>query len=87
MTAQERKDFRRVQKSRALWKKRAVGRGDDRRRLRERRQEVDCSREAWRDRALAADNRTRELEMETHQLQSALTRAPEPATIDNTHFF
>ena len=28
MTAQERKDFRRVQQSRDLWKKRAVGRGD-----------------------------------------------------------
>jgi hypothetical protein len=25
--------------------------------------------------------------MENHQLQSALTRAPQPATIDNTHFF
>ena len=87
MTAQERKDFRRVQKSRDIWKKRAVGRGDDSRRLRERRKEVDCSREAWRDRALAAENRTRELEIETHQIQSALTRAPEPTTIDNTHFF
>src|SRR3954449_7000597 len=62
MTAQERKDFRRVQKSRDIWKKRAVGRGDDRRRLRERRKEVDCSREAWRARALAAENRSRELE-------------------------
>ena len=87
MTAQERKDFRRVQKSRDIWKKRAVGRGDDRRRLRERRKEVDCSREAWRDRALAAENRTRELEIETHQLTSALTRAPEPTTIDTTHLF
>ena len=87
MTAQERKDFRRVQQSRDIWKKRAVGRGDDSRRLRERRKEVDRSREAWRDRALAAENRTRELERETHQLQSALTRAPEPATIDHTHFF
>jgi len=87
MTAQERKDFRRVQKSRAIWKKRAVGRGDDSRRLRERRQAVDCSREAWCDRALAAENRTRELEIEHHQLTSALTRAPEPTTIDNTHFF
>jgi hypothetical protein len=87
MTAQERKDFRRVQKSRDLWKKRAVGRGDDRRRLRERRQEVDCSREAWRDRALAADKRTRELEREPHQLKSALTRAPEPTPIDHPHFF
>ncbi len=87
MTAQERKDCRRVQKSRAIWKKRAVDRGDDSRRLRERRKEVDCSREAWRDRALAAENRSRELEIETHQLKSALTRAPEPTTIDNAHFF
>jgi len=87
MTAQERKDFRRVQKSRDLWKKRAVGRGDDRRRLRERRKEVDCSREAWRDRALAAENRTQELAIENHQLKSALRQVPEPTTIDNTHFF
>ena len=54
MTAQERKDFRRVQKSRDVWKKRAVGRGEDRRRFRERHKEVDWSRAAWRDRALAA---------------------------------
>ena len=87
MTAQERKDFRRVQKSREVWKKRAVRRGEDRRRLRERRQEVDRSREAWRERALAAEHRTRQLEIANHQLQSALTRAPEPSTIDNTHFF
>jgi hypothetical protein len=87
MTAQERKDFRRIQKSRDIWKKRAVGRGDESRRLRERRKEIDCSREAWRDRALAADNRSRELEIETHQLKSALTRAPAPPSIDNTHFF
>jgi hypothetical protein len=25
--------------------------------------------------------------VENHQLHSALTRAPEPSTIDNTHFF
>jgi hypothetical protein len=87
MTAQERKDFRRVQKSRDLWKKRAVGRGDDRRRLRERRKEVDCSREAWRARALAAENRSRELESETHQLKSALTRAPEPPPSTTLLFF
>ena len=87
MTAQERKDFHRVQTSRDIWKKRAVSRGDDSRRLRERRKEVDCSREAWRDRALAAENRVEQLEVETHQLTSALTRAPEPTTIDNTHFF
>ena len=87
MTAQERKDFRRVQQSRDIWKKRAVGRGEDSRRLRERRKEVDCSREAWRDRALAAENRTRELAIENQQLKSALRRIPEPITIDNTHFF
>ena len=87
MTAQERKDFRRVQKSREVWKKRAVRRGEDRRRLRERRKEVDSSREAWRKRALAAEPRIRQLEIENDQLKSALTRAPEPSTIDNTHFF
>jgi hypothetical protein len=87
MTAQERKDFRRLQKSRDIWKKRAVGRGEDSRRLRERRKEVDCSREAWRARALAAEHRTQELEIENHQLHSALTRAPASTTVDNTHFF
>ena len=64
MTAQERKDFRRVQTSRAIWKKRAVRRGEDRRRLRERRQEVERSREAWRDRALAAEDRLAQLELD-----------------------
>ncbi len=87
MNAQECKDFRRVQKSRDIWKKRAVGRGEDRRRLRERHKEVDGSREVWRDRALAAEHRVDELEIENHQLKSALTRVPEPSTIDNTHFF
>lgn len=87
MTAQERKDFRRVQPSRAIWKKRAVRRGEDRRRLGQRRQEVDHSRPGWRERALEADNRTRQLEMETHQLKSALTRASERPPLDNTHFF
>ena len=87
MTAQERKDFRRVQKSRDIWKKRAVGRGEDRRRLRERHKEVDGSREVWRDRALDAEHRIDQLEIENHQLQSALTRAPQLPTIDNTHFF
>ncbi len=87
MTAQERKDFRRVRKSREIWKKRAVGRGEDRRRFRERRQEVDRSREAWRERALDAEHRVEQLEIETHQLKSALARAPEPVHIDNTHFF
>ena len=87
MTAQERKDCHRVQKSRAVWKKRAVRRGEDRRRLRERHKEVDSSREAWRERALAAEHRVEQLEIETHQLKSARTQPPEPTTIDNTHFF
>jgi len=84
MTAQERKDFRRVQKSRDIWKKRAVRRGEDRRRIRQRHQEVDRSRTGWRERALEAENRTRQLEIEHHQLKSALTRAPELPTINNT---
>jgi predicted nucleic acid-binding Zn-ribbon protein len=87
MNAQERKDFRRVQKSRDIWKKRAVNRGEDRRRLRERHKEVDGSRETWRERALAAEHRVDELEIKLHQLQNALTQAPEPSIIDNTHFF
>ena len=83
MTAQERKDVRRVQKSRDIWKKRAGRRGEDRRRIRQRHQEVDRSRTGWRERALEAENRTRQLEIEHHQLKSALTRAPElpPSTI------
>jgi hypothetical protein len=87
MTAQERKDFRRVQKSREVWKKRAVKRGEESRRLRDRRKEVDRSREVGRDRALAADHRVEQLEIENHQLKSAVTRAPEPTHIDHTHFF
>ncbi len=87
MTAQERKDFRRVQQSRDIWKKRAVGRGEDRRRLRERRKEVDGSREVWRNRALDAEHRIDQLEIENHQLKSALTRVPPPSPIDNSHFF
>ena len=87
MTAQERKDFRRVQQSRDIWKKRAVGRGEDRRRLRERRKEVDGSREVWRDRALDAEHRIDQLEIENRQLKSALTRVPPPSPIDNSHFF
>jgi hypothetical protein len=87
MTAQERKDFRRVEKSRHIWKKRAVRRGEESRRLRDRRKEVERSRDIWRERALAADHRVEQLEIENHQLQSALTRAPKPAAIDNTHFF
>ena len=87
MTAQERKDFRRVQESRETWKKRAVSRGEDSRRSRERRKEVERSREAWRDRALAAEQRSEQLEMEHHQLQSAITQARQPHAIDNTNFF
>ena len=86
MTAQERKDFRRVQKSREVWKKRAVRRGEDRRRLRERRQEVDSSREAWRKRALAAEQRARQLEIESHQLNSALMQVPRSPCIDTPFF-
>ncbi len=87
MTAQERKDFRRVQESRETWKQRAVRRGEDRRRFRERRNEVDRSRQGWRERALAAEHRVEQLEVANHQLKSALTQAPQPSTIDNTHFF
>lgn len=87
MTAQERKDFRRVQTSRDIWKKRAVSRGEDRRRLRERRQEVERSREAWRDRALAAEDRIAQLEIEHHQLKHAVTPPSPPTAIDNTNFF
>jgi hypothetical protein len=87
MTAQERKDFCRVQASREMWKKRAVRRGEDRRRFRERRNEVDRSRQGWRNRALAAEQRVNQLEIENHQLKSALTRVPPPSPIDNTHFF
>ena len=87
MTAQERKDFRRVQTSRDIWKKRAVSRGEDRRRLRERRQEVERSREAWRDRALAAEDRLAQLELEQHQLKHTVTPASPPTAIDNTSFF
>ena len=87
MTAQERKDFRRVQASRETWKKRAVRRGEDRRRFRERRNEVARSRQGWRDRALAAEYRVEQLAIENRQLHSALTRAPAPSTIDHTPFF
>jgi len=87
MTAQERKDFRRVQKSREVWKKRAVRRGEDRRRLRERRKEVDSSREAWRKRALAAEPRIRQLEIENDQLKSALAHASQLTPIDTPPFF
>jgi hypothetical protein len=87
MTAQERKDFRRVQKSCDIWKKRAVRRGEARRRLGPRRQEVDRSRTGWREWALEAEHRTRQLEIENHQHKSALRRAPAFPSIDNTHFF
>jgi hypothetical protein len=87
MNAQERKDFRRVQKSRNSWKKRAVSRGEDRRRSRERRQEVERSRETWRDRALAAEHRIEQLEIEHLQLTRAVTQARQPTAIDQTNFF
>ena len=87
MTAQERKDFRRVQTSRNIWKKRAVSRGEDCRRLRERRQEVERSREAWRDRALAAEERIAQLKLAKPQLPHALTPASPPTAIDHTSFF
>jgi len=87
MTAQERKDFRRVQESRDLWKKRAVSRGEERRHVRERRKEGDRSRAAWRDRAPAAEQRVAQLEREQHQLKSAAMQAHQLNAIDNTHFF
>jgi hypothetical protein len=87
MTAQERKDFRRVQKSRDIWKKRAVRRGEQRRRLRERHQEVDRSRETWRDHALAAEHRVAQLEIEHHQLKNAAMQTRQLNAIDNTNFF
>jgi len=87
MNAQERKDFCRVQQSRALWKKRAVSRGEDSRRSKERRKEVERSRAAWRDRALAAEQRIEQLEIAHHQLNSASTQARPPNAIDNTNFF
>ncbi len=87
MTAQERKDFRRVQASRDIWKKRAVRRGEQSRRLRERHQEVDRSRETWRDRALAAEHRVAQLEMENHQLKNAAMQTRQLNAIDNTNFF
>lgn len=87
MNAQERKDFRRVQKSRDSWKERAVGRGEANRRSRERRKEVERSREAWRDRALAAETRVEQLEIENQQLKRALERAAQPIEVDNQLFF
>jgi hypothetical protein len=87
MTAQERKDFRRVQKSRDIWKKRAVRRGEQRRRVRERHQEVDRSRETWRARALVAEQRVAQLAMEHHQRQNAAMQTRQLNAIDNTNFF
>ncbi len=87
MTAQERKDFRRVQTSREVWKKRAVNRGKQSRRFRERHKEVDRSREGWRDRALAAEHRVEQLEIEHHQLKSAALQPRQLNAIDNTNFF
>ena len=87
MTAQERKDCRRVQESRDIWKKRAVSRGEERRRFRERRKDVDRSREAWRDRALAAAQRVAQLESAHHQRKSAAMQARQLNAIDTTNFF
>ena len=87
MKAQERKDFRRVQESREMWKKRAVRRGEDKRRFRERRNEVARSRQGWRDRAMAAEHRVEQLEAKHHQLTSALTRAPEPQPFQGAAIF
>ena len=87
MTAQERKDFRRVQQARDIGKKRAVDRGEDRRRFRERRTEVAGSRDVWRDRALDAAHRIDQLEIERHPRKSALTRVPPLSPLDPTHFF
>ena len=87
MTAQERKDFRRVQRSRDIWKKRAVGRGEERRRIRDRRKEVNRSRETWRDRTLSAEHQVAQLESENHQLKNAAMPAPQRNAIDNTNFF
>lgn len=87
MTTQERKDFRRVQRSRDIWKKRAVGRGEERRRLQDRRKEVERSRKTWRDRALAAEQRVAQLEVENHQLKSAALQARQLNAIDETNFF
>lgn len=86
MNAQERKDFRRVQQSRDVWKKRAVSRGDDHRRSRERRKEVERSRAGWRDRALTAEQRIAQLESAPHQPHSPITPARQPHAIDHTHF-
>src|SRR5256885_16585005 len=76
LPAQERQDVRRVQTSRDLWKKRAGRRGEDRRRLRQRPQEVDRRRTGWRARALEAANRTRQRPIEPHPLTRALPPAP-----------
>lgn len=87
MHAQERKDFRRVQKSRDTWKERAVSRGENHRRIRERHKEVERSREAWRHRALAAESRAEQLEIENQQLKRALEQAAQPTEVDNQLFF
>ncbi len=68
-------------------KKRAVSRGEDHRRSRERRKEVERSRAAWRARALTAEQRMAPLARAPHQLHSALTQARQPHAIDHTHFF
>ena len=87
MTTQERNDCRRVQRSRALWKTRAVGRGEESRRLQDRRKEVERSRKTWRDRALAAEQRVAQLEVAHHQLKSAALQARQLNALDETNFF
>ena len=64
-----------------------MSRGEDSRRSKERRKEVERSREAWRARALAAEDRIEQLEIEYHQLKPAVTRARPPTAIDNPRFF
>ena len=87
MTAQERKDFRRVHSVEgdvekaggSPWRRPTPLQGET---PRSRPQSAKVARPC-----LAAEHRLEQLEVENHQLQSALTRAPEPSTIDNTHFF
>lgn len=87
MNAQERKDFRRIGDGRNVWKERAVIRGEENRRLKERRKEVERSREAWRGRALAAEGKIERLEEENQRLKSAVVQTRKANQIDNQNFF
>jgi hypothetical protein len=87
LTAQERKEFRRVQQSRDIGKTRAVRRGEQRRRLRERPQEVDRSRDTWRAHALAAAHRVAQRAMEKPQRKNAALPTHQLNAIDTTDFF